>query len=228
MEPWNNRRVPAFALAFVERCEGFEAKPYKDGGGVWTIGIGSTADKNGQPVSGNTPPVTHAEARELLERDMGKALRQVRGSVLLPLNDHQAAALIAFAYNLGDPRLAAPTLLKKVNGGDLNGAATAFLMYCNDNGKKVLGLVRRRWAEAAIFLGWEPDHAFDYAWEHITSTGKTPPLPFPGTEGAAVDAGAPAAVVPTTQPVQGAPAADPTADDLNARELARIGGQAHG
>ena len=99
MEPWNNRRVPAFALAFVERCEGFEAKPYKDGGGVWTIGIGSTADKNGQPVSGNTPPVTHAEARELLERDMGKALRQVRGSVLLPLNDHQAAALIAFAYN---------------------------------------------------------------------------------------------------------------------------------
>ncbi len=170
MAKWNNRLVPDETVAFLKRFEGYRSAPYDDGAGYWTIGYGSTRDINGKKVTPSTPPVTHEEAEAMLKRDLLYAVEIVRASVLLPLEEHQAAALISLAYNLGGLKVKAKTLLSKVNGGEWAAAAEAFKLYQNSGGRPFLGLRRRRWAEAAMFLtGMSGEEAYKRGWSEINT-----------------------------------------------------------
>jgi lysozyme len=56
------------------------------------------------------------------------------------------------AYNAGLGNYQRSTIRMKVNRGDWEGAAEAFMSWTKAGGKEVSGLVKRRKAEVALFL----------------------------------------------------------------------------
>jgi lysozyme len=152
-DPDNALNIAASQL--TEPAEGYVLHPYRDPAGVWTIGVGSTRDMNGRPVTAQTQRITSVEAMQLLERDLRSALQAVQAAVRVPLSDDEEAALIDFIYNVGAGAFDASTLLRKLNAGDYEGAADQFQLWDLAGGRVLAGLCRRRAAEKAEFL--KPD-----------------------------------------------------------------------
>lgn len=130
--------------------EGLRLIAYKDGGGVWTIGVGHTSDKYQKVYAGLT--ITKVRAFELLDIDLAEAEGAVNDLVKVPLNANQYGALVSWTFNLGEGALKASTMLRKLNARDYKGAADEMLKWDHDDGVKVKGLTRRRKAERALFL----------------------------------------------------------------------------
>lgn len=170
--------IPDAAITVVQRVEGFSAKPYDDNGakpgGTWTIGYGTIVDASGQPVTAFTPAITEADAVKLLTRDMRGAAAAVHKRVTVPLTTCQAAALISWTYNLGEGALGKSTMLKKINGNEMADVPDEMRKWVYQGSDKLLGLVRRRWAEAAIFQGMDGMKACDRAWSEITTVDDWP------------------------------------------------------
>ncbi|MCA8110270.1 lysozyme [Burkholderia cepacia] len=146
-------------LQLTEQFEGCRLTAYQDSVGVWTIGYGHT----GQDVyKGLT--ITQEKAEQLLLQDIAKASAAVNRLVTLDragaadtdglpdLTQDEFDALVDFTFNLGAGRLAGSTLLKKLNAGDIEGAAAEFPKWIYAGGKVLAGLVKRRDAERALFL----------------------------------------------------------------------------
>ncbi len=175
---WDKVSVPLSATAVVKRIEGFYAKPYDDNGakpgGTWTIGYGSIRDKNNHPVTPQTPLITEAEAEELLRRDMNGAAHDVALRVKVALQEYEAAALISWTYNLGGGNLGKSTMLTCINANQKAKVPSEMHKWINQEGKKLLGLLRRRWAEAAIFTGMDATNACVRAWKEIDSLDDWP------------------------------------------------------
>lgn len=138
------------ATDFIKEHEGFRLKAYQDSGGVWTVGYGSIRGLDGKPIK-KGQEITAEEAQELLDRDADSAVRAVERHVKVPLTDEQRAALVSFAYNVGNEALRTSTLLKKLNSGDYEGAAREFPRWNKVKKKVIPGLTNRRRAEAALF-----------------------------------------------------------------------------
>ena len=139
------------AVALIAGFEGFRSQPYRDVGGVWTIGYGSTRDLTGAPVSPSTQAVTEATARTLLARDALSAWLAVGKEVKVPLQPEEKAVLTSFVYNLGNGAFLASTLLKLLNAGNYGEAEAQFPLWDHAGGKEVYGLLVRRKKEAAVF-----------------------------------------------------------------------------
>lgn len=133
--------------------EGLRLTVYKDSGGAWTIGYGHLV-KAGERFFpyGTVRTITEAEADALFQADTAIAKAAVENSVRVPINANQRAALTSLAFNIGAGALGGSTLVRKLNAGDLLGAADAFRSWVYDNGVRVPGLVSRRERERAIFL----------------------------------------------------------------------------
>lgn len=176
--PWDGITIPAAATVVVKRIEGFYRSPYDDNGaqpgGTWTIGYGTIVDAQGNPVTPQTPPITEAEAEILLSRDMKGAAQDVKLRVKVPLLVNEAAALISWTYNLGGGNLAKSTMLKYINAGQKKQVPDEMRKWINQEGKPLVGLLRRRWAEAAIFIGMDPVNACVRAWNEIDSLDDWP------------------------------------------------------
>ena len=139
-------QVSKNGIAFIRDHEGCRLTAYKDGGGVWTIGVGHT----GKDVhSGQT--ISQFEADELLEMD----LQEHDVSLYLDgckTSQNQFDAMTSLAFNIGMERFHNSTVLKRHKLGNFIGAANAFLLWRFDNGKPVEGLSRRREAERKLYL----------------------------------------------------------------------------
>lgn len=132
--------------SLIKKFEGLHLMPYLCPAGVWTCGWGST----GPDVF---PGV--AWTREYADKRMAEdALKFAKGTLALcpSLQGDQLCAISDFSYNLGLGRLKGSTLRKRINAGDTQGIATELAKWVNGGGKKLLGLVRRRNAEALAFL----------------------------------------------------------------------------
>ena len=117
-------------------------------GDPWTIGDGETGKHIG-PGTRWTRDYADASYRARLQR-----LRtQVERMVTVELSPHQEAALLSLAWNIGAGALGGSTLIRKLNRGDLAGAADEFLRWDKAGGKPMGGLKRRRAAERAMFMG---------------------------------------------------------------------------
>jgi len=175
--------VPLAATAVVKRIEGFYPKPYDDNGdqpgGTWTIGYGTIVDVNGHPVTPDTPSVTEEQATELLQRDMLGAASDVRKRVQAKLLVCQAAALISWTYNLGGGNLAKSTMLTRINAGDFAAVPNEMRKWISQEGRPLVGLLRRRWAEAAIFQGMDATRACVLAWKNIEDLKDWPTFDLP-------------------------------------------------
>jgi len=134
-------------LALTKQFEGCKLTAYQDSVGVWTIGYGHTGTF---AVQGKT--ITQAFADQLLLADIAKFEAGVLKLVRAVINQNQFDALVDFSFNLGLGNLGSSTLLKKLNAGDIKGAAEEFLRWDKAGGKVLAGLTRRRKAERDLFL----------------------------------------------------------------------------
>ena len=131
--------------------EGKRLAAYDDGVGVWTIGFGTTIYPNGIKVKkGDT--CTLDQAKSYMVHDLKKFEQAVNGAVNIALNQNQFDALVSLAYNIGTGAFNKSTLVKKLNAGDISGAADQFDVWINAGGKRMQGLVNRRAKEKALFL----------------------------------------------------------------------------
>lgn len=146
------------AAKIISEFEGFE-KPigttgnyaaYKCPAGIWTIGKGSTGPDIKRGTIWTKAQCEARFLRDLLDR-FGPAVDKLTEGIAVTAN--QKAALVSFAYNLGEERLEESTLLRKLRDGNIAGAADEFLRWTFAGGKQLKGLIRRREAERKLFLG---------------------------------------------------------------------------
>lgn len=146
-------RLSNSGLELIAEFEGFRSCPYKDAIGVPTIGFGNTYYPNGEKVRMTDTCITEERGRELLKTIAEDFSENVRGVVEVELNSNQFNALVSFAYNLGVENLKNSTLLKKVNNNPMDSTIThEFKRWVYADGKLLKGLVRRRKAEAELYV----------------------------------------------------------------------------
>jgi lysozyme len=141
------RQVTASTLAFLRSVEGYSDAPYRDAGG-YSIGYGHYLGTTAQGYS----KISKQQAEDWLLQDATEAAKSVRRGVKVALTQNQFDALVSFAYNVGGDDLLRSTLLKKLNVGDIAGAAVEFARWIYSEGKTNAGLVTRRNRERALFL----------------------------------------------------------------------------
>lgn len=139
--------ISSDGIALIERFEGCRLNAYLDSVNVPTIGVGHTLGvKMGQTI-------TQDQADEFLHEDCADAEFDVNTWVTVPLTQGQFDALTSFCFNLGGGALRSSTLLKLLNASDYQGASDQFPAWCRAGGVILPGLVARRAAERAMFLG---------------------------------------------------------------------------
>ena len=128
----------------IRTFEGCRLMPYLCPAGVWTCGWGSTGP---DVVPGQ--PWTQEYADRRMQQD---AMRFARGTLALcpGLVGTRLSAIADFAYNLGLGNLQASTLRRKVNAREWDEAKTQLMRWVRGGGRVLLGLVRRRKAEADL------------------------------------------------------------------------------
>ena len=146
--PATSLSVSTEGVELVAHFEGFRERAYKavPAERYWTIGYGHY----GPDVRpGDT--ITRSEARELLRRDLTDAEGAVRRQVKVPISQGQFDALTSFAFNAGEGALAGSTLLRKLNKGRHRRARWQLHRWVFGASGPLLGLVRRRRAEAKLW-----------------------------------------------------------------------------
>ena len=86
----------------------------------------------------------------------------------------EAAALISWTYNLGEGNLKTSTMLKRINAKRKSDVPEEMRKWINQEGKPLLGLLRRLWVEAAIFRSMDPANAVTRAWNEIDDLSDWP------------------------------------------------------
>jgi lysozyme len=152
--------------------EGYRNKPYRCSAAIWTVGWGHAmyADQLALPnvrkegytglirsdyqlKQGDARVWSKDELVELFKVDINTFERGVlRLSPNLASHQSKFDSVVSFAYNAGLGNYQRSTIRMKVNRGDWEGAAEAFMMWTKAGGKEVSGLVKRRKAEVALFL----------------------------------------------------------------------------
>lgn len=145
-------KTSAAGIDLIKRHEGLRLEAYLDPVGVWTVGFGHVSRQWAFQGS----KITAKQAESLLRDDLKEAEENVLESVTADLTQSQFDALVSFVFNVGGRAFAKSTLLRKLNAGDVDGAAAEFgrWVYGTKDGKKVrlAGLVKRRAEEASLFL----------------------------------------------------------------------------
>lgn len=149
---------PASPLARATRGRRWGFKPARDilatlspdrrklSGAPWTIGYGFT--------EGVAPDdtITEAEADARLCRELTRYADEVRASLTRPATENELAAMVVLAWNIGVAGFRRSSVLRAHNRGDREAAARAFALWTKAGGKVEPGLVRRRAAEAVLYL----------------------------------------------------------------------------
>ena len=143
--------VSPSGIDLICNFEGKRLMAYDDGVGVWTIGFGTTIYPNGIKVK-KGDVCTEAQAKAYMAYDLKKFELAVNNTVNVSLNQNQFDALVSLAYNIGTNAFKNSTLVKKLNAGDIRGAANQFDVWVKAGGKRMQGLVNRRAKEKALFL----------------------------------------------------------------------------
>jgi len=144
------RHISKDGLDLICRFEGFSPVIYICPAGYPTIGYGHliTEANKEQFLDG----VDEDEALELLRKDVATAERAVLRLINVPLTQGQFDALASFTFNLGAGALQRSTLRRKVNREEHDDVPAEFMKWVWAGGKKLKGLVRRRKAEAVMYI----------------------------------------------------------------------------
>ena len=145
-----NITIPQQAVDLIKNFEGLKLSSYQCPAKIWTIGYGTTRIKGKAVAAGQR--CTKEQAEEYLRDDLQVFAQAVKQLVKVPLNDNQFSALLSFTYNLGVGAFEKSTLLRRLNEGNYTAARNEFFKWVNAGGKQLPGLVKRRAAEAELFM----------------------------------------------------------------------------
>lgn len=156
------RRIGAAGIALIKQFEGcarlrkdgmIEAYPDPGTGAApWTIGWGATGRDgfNGGRIGPGTK-WTQAQCDTRLAQDLERYAAEVAATIgTAPTTPNQFDALVSFHYNTG--AIARATLTQRHIAGDHTGAAREFGRWNRAGGRVLKGLVRRRAAEAELYV----------------------------------------------------------------------------
>lgn len=139
-------------IDLIKNFEGFHTKRYICPAGKPTIGYGHLL-----PKGSTLQEIDESTAEQLLFSDLRGVERAIARLVVVPMLQCQYDALVSFVFNLGAGRLQSSTLRMKLNRGEYESAADEFPKWVYAGGKRMKGLIRRREAERAMFLGESHD-----------------------------------------------------------------------
>ena len=164
-------------IRMIQEIEGFRAIPYWDYS-QWTVGFGTACPeehlerykKEGIPV---------AEAQALFTEQLARfenAVNKFIDKHNLSLSQQQFDALVSFTYNLGSGSLnkESYTIVQAILAGATgNDMIYAFSVYCKAGGEFQPGLMRRRMAEANLYLYgiYSEDAPESYYYVHYDANG---------------------------------------------------------
>lgn len=140
-------KISQEGIELIKRWEGLKLQAYLDGGGVPTIGYGHTKNVREGDI------VTPLQAEAFLKQDLLWAEETISDVVRQPLTQNQYDALVSLCFNIGAYAFTKSTLVKFLNKGDYDKAASQFVRWSYDNGKLIPGLRNRRLDETQLFLG---------------------------------------------------------------------------
>lgn len=185
--------VMALVLPLLRGFEGLRLVSVPVGRGRYEVGYGHTCFE---------PCVIDViEAERLLSVDAKTAARAVQGALSVEVSASvsvpQRAALVSLTYNIGAGALRRSTLMRKLNAGDVAGAAAEFGRWVHADGGVSPGLVARRAQERDLFLSGSVGVSGGVAAEvlpgddrGISEAGAAVPVVPDAEKGAAVDAAA--------------------------------------
>ena len=134
-------------ISLIKNFEGCKLFSYRDSVGVATIGYGHTKNvKMGMSI-------TQAQAETFLKDDI-KPIERLLNCMGINYRQNQFDALVSWIFNLGEGKFKSSTMYKNIVGrkSDLE-ITDQMVRWHNAGGKPLLGLKRRRVAEANMFLG---------------------------------------------------------------------------
>lgn len=139
-------KTSAAGRALITQREGRRLATYRDSKGILTIGVGHTGRMSPPPVTAGMT-IGDAQCDAMLATDLVPVEAAINAAVKVPIAQNEFDALASLGFNIGVRALQRATVLRRLNLGDIAGAATAFMMW--DHPAVLEG---RRQAERAQFL----------------------------------------------------------------------------
>lgn len=142
-------KVSEKGIALIKQYEGCKLYAYRDSVGVLTIGYGHTKGvKAGQAI-------TQQQADAFLREDLKSAENAINATGV-ELSQNQFDALVSWVFNLGATNFYKSTMYKyiKTKRSPIE-VCDQMVLWHNAGGKPLLGLKRRRVAEANMYMGSE-------------------------------------------------------------------------
>ena len=139
-------RITLEGLSLIKNEENLRLTAYTCPAGILTIGYGHTGD---DVYDGET--ITPEDAECILRRDVNRFETCV-SNVCAEASSEQFSAMVSLAFNIGERAFRKSSVARLHNRRAYSEAGQAFALW-NKAGREVLpGLVRRRAAEAALYL----------------------------------------------------------------------------
>lgn len=142
-------KISQKGIDLIKKFEGCKLYAYKDSVGVWTIGWGNTSHaKAGMSI-------TQQQAESFLKDDI-KPVETLLNGMGINYTQNQFDALTSWIFNLGQGNFKSSTMYKYIVAKKSDIEITdQMVKWHNAGGKPLLGLKKRRCAEANMFLGKE-------------------------------------------------------------------------
>ena len=136
-------------LRFIKDSEGLRLGAYKCAAGVWTIGYGHTKGvKQGQVID-------QSKADDYLVEDIAP-IERLLNDLRINFRQEQFDALVSWIFNLGASAFQRSTLYIRIGTNASDEEITdQMVKWVNAAGKPLVGLKKRRIAEANMFLGYD-------------------------------------------------------------------------
>jgi lysozyme len=141
-------KVSQKGIKLIKDFEGCKLAAYKDSVGVPTIGVGHIKGvKMGMKI-------TQAQADKYLVEDLA-VVEKCLNSLSVMLKQNQFDSLASWIFNLGVGNFNSSTMKKYIVAkcSDID-VTDQMVKWCNAGGRPLLGLKKRRVAEANMYLGY--------------------------------------------------------------------------
>lgn len=136
-------------IALIKKFEGCKLVAYRDSVGIPTIGIGHTRGvKMGMKI-------TEQQAEDFLREDISLC-EKVLNNIKCTFTQNEYDALCSWVFNLGVGNFTKSTMYKRILSNVSKDSVTdEMVKWVYAGGRSLLGLKRRRVAEANVFIGRE-------------------------------------------------------------------------
>jgi lysozyme len=187
-------------VALIAEREGCRLVAYRCPAGIWTCGWGET-----EGVTSRTR-WTQDYADQRFRDSLAERAAAVLAMCQRDPTDHQLAALVSLAYNIGNEALRRSSVLRAHNRGDHQAAARAFALWnkarVGGQLQPLAGLTARRAAEAALYLSPDPSAPPEPMPQAVAPESTIAASPIAASGAVTASAGAVALVSEAQQQIQ--------------------------